>query len=82
MMKKINVLIGILILLATQLQAQIDTIKVTAKTFSAEASAIKALSGDGKIYIVIIVIAIILIGLFFYLWRLDKKITKLERETK
>lgn len=35
---------------------------------------------DGKIYVVITVVAIILIGLLVYLISLDKKIGKLEKE--
>lgn len=37
---------------------------------------------EGKIYVVIAVILTILAGLIFYVWRLDKKITKLENENK
>jgi CcmD family protein len=37
---------------------------------------------DGKIYVVIAVISIILIGLFVYLFRLDRKITDLENRLK
>jgi len=37
---------------------------------------------DGKIYVVITVVAIILIGLLVYLISLDKKIGKLEKEYK
>lgn len=35
---------------------------------------------DGKIYIVVIVIVTILIGLFAYLFVLDKKLKKLEKD--
>lgn len=35
---------------------------------------------DGKIYVVVAVIAIVLIGLLAYLFRLDRKVSKLERE--
>jgi CcmD family protein len=35
---------------------------------------------NGKIYVVVAVIVVILIGLIIYLARLDRKITKLERE--
>lgn len=35
---------------------------------------------DGKIYVVIIVVAIILAGLFTYLILLDRKIGKIEKE--
>lgn len=35
---------------------------------------------DGKIYVVIAVILVILIGLFIYLFRLDRKTKNLEEE--
>ena len=35
---------------------------------------------NGKIYVVIAVILTILAGLIFYVWRLDRKITKLEND--
>lgn len=34
---------------------------------------------DGKIYVVVAVILIVLIGLFVYLFMLDRKLSKLER---
>ncbi len=34
---------------------------------------------NGKIYIVVAVCLTILIGLFLYVWRLDRKISKLEK---
>lgn len=37
---------------------------------------------DGKIYVVIAVIGLILAGLFVYLFRLDRKITDLEKRIK
>jgi CcmD family protein len=37
---------------------------------------------DGKIYVVIAIVAIILSGIFFYLFRLDRKITDLEKRIK
>ncbi len=37
---------------------------------------------DGKIYVVIAVISIILVGFFLYLFRLDRKITHLEKRLK
>ena len=33
---------------------------------------------DGKYYMVIGVVLIILFGLFFYLWTIDKKVNRLE----
>ena len=35
---------------------------------------------DGKIYVVISVVLLILVGLFVYLFNLGKKITRLEKE--
>lgn len=35
---------------------------------------------SGKIYVVIAVLVIIFLGLAFYLFRLDRKITKLEKK--
>jgi CcmD family protein len=37
---------------------------------------------NGKIYVVVAVLVVILVGLFAYLVRLDKKITRLEKEVK
>ncbi|MFT6866706.1 MAG: putative membrane protein YqgA involved in biofilm formation [Cyclobacteriaceae bacterium] len=41
-----------------------------------------AFRSDGKIYVVIAVILIILFGMFFYLFRLDKRIKKAEDSIK
>ena len=35
---------------------------------------------NGKIYIVVAVCLTILIGLFFYAWMIDRKITRMEKE--
>ena len=37
---------------------------------------------DGKIYVVIAVVSIVLIGLFAYLFRLERKVTELEKRSK
>jgi len=47
---------------------------------SAESGAIDFLRSTGKIYSVVAVIAVIFIGIALYLFRLDNKITKLEKE--
>ncbi|GAA4499607.1 hypothetical protein GCM10023172_18480 [Hymenobacter ginsengisoli] len=39
-----------------------------------------ALRASGKIYVVVLVIVIILSGLLIYLVRLDRKVSRLERE--
>ncbi len=40
------------------------------------------MTSDGKIYVVMAVVVVILSGLFIYLFSLDKKISKLERNKK
>jgi len=47
---------------------------------SAESGTIDFLRSTGKIYSVVAVIAVIFIGIALYLFRLDNKITKLEKE--
>lgn len=37
---------------------------------------------EGKIYVVIAVILILLFGMFFYLFRLDSKVNRLDEEIK
>ena len=39
-----------------------------------------ALRASGKIYVVVLVVFVIFLGLFIYLIRLDRKISKMERE--
>lgn len=41
----------------------------------------ETMRSNGRIYVVIAVILTILIGLFLYLIRLDRKITKLEKDS-
>ncbi|MCC2547502.1 hypothetical protein LJY25_13685 [Hymenobacter sp. BT175] len=41
-----------------------------------------ALRQNGKIYVVVAVIAVVLAGLLFYLISLDRKLTRLEQETR
>ena len=37
---------------------------------------------DGKIYVVIAVVSVVLIGLFAYLFRLERKVSELEKRNK
>jgi len=41
-----------------------------------------ALRANGKIYVVVAVVAVIVIGLLLYLISLDRKVSKLEKEIK
>ena len=46
----------------------------------AESAAIDFLRSTGKIYSVIAVIVVIIIGIAFFLYRIDNKLTKLENQ--
>ena len=37
---------------------------------------------NGKIFVVVVVLALILVGIFVYLFALDRKVTRLEKEVK
>lgn len=47
---------------------------------TAEVEMADAFRAEGKIYVVLAVILIILFGLFFYLVRIDRKLTKIEKD--
>ena len=54
-------------------------------TASAQASDIEMADqfrADGKIYVVIAVVSVVLIGLFAYLFRLERKVSELEKRNK
>lgn len=51
----------------------------TAKSQSSETMA-STMRSNGKIYVVVAVLATIVAGLFFYLIRIDKKVSKLEKD--
>jgi CcmD family protein len=68
MKKLFSLILGLLI--AVNLQAQQDV------------EMADQLRSNGKIYVVVAVLSIILLGILFYLIRLDTKITKLEKETR
>lgn len=42
----------------------------------------EVMRSNGKIWVVVVVLAIIFAGIFIYLFRLDRKITRLEQEAK
>ena len=48
-------------------------------TYSQEVGMADALRENGKIYIVVIVVSIIVLGLFGFLLFLDKKVSRLEK---
>ena len=68
MIKK-SALAAVALLSSLLLRAQDDTVEMA-----------DAMRQNGKIYVVVAVVLAILIGLFLYLIRLDKKISSLEKE--
>jgi CcmD family protein len=55
------------------------------QTFSQEAHSVEMASGlrsSGKIYVVVAVITVIFIGLAAYLFSIDKRLKKIERESR
>jgi uncharacterized membrane protein len=72
-MKKWNLLLLILLLFIQNGFAQEETSTVEMAD---------QLRADGKIYVVVGVLLVILIGLFFYLIRLDGKIGRIEKESR
>jgi hypothetical protein len=60
-------------------------LSLSAFTASAQASDIEMADqfrADGKIYVVIAVVSVVLIGLFAYLFRLESKVSALEKRNK
>lgn len=53
---------------------------MSSNTLHAESPAIDFLRSTGKIYSVIAVIVVILLGIAFFLYRMDNKLTKLENK--
>ncbi|MGF7230312.1 CcmD family protein [Arachidicoccus sp.] len=71
--KKLSLLIT-LCLLGTFIFAQDNTVINTApKDF---------MESNGKIYVVVAVVLVIIIGLFFYLFNIDRKLSRLEKGEK
>jgi hypothetical protein len=70
---------ALLLLLALLLPMLHATAQVTA---SNEPEMADALRNDGKIYVVVAVITVVLAGLLFFLISLDRKLSRLEKEVK
>ena len=54
-------------------------VAVTQEVFAQNAEMADAFRAEGKIYVVVAVVLTVLLGLFVYLFMLDRKITRLER---
>jgi uncharacterized protein (DUF983 family) len=59
-----------------------STLSFTASAQASDIEMADQFRADGKIYVVIAVVSVILIGLFAYLFRLEKKIADLEKLSK
>jgi CcmD family protein len=58
------------------------TISFTARAQASDIEMADQFRADGKIYVVIAVVGVVLIGLFAYLFRLERKVTELEKRSK
>ncbi len=50
------------------------------KTYSQEIEMADTMRANGKIYVVVAVVTVVLIGIFLYLIKMDKKISSIEKE--
>jgi hypothetical protein len=57
-------------------------IRLKAQTVADKVDMADQFRADGKIYVVIAVLSTILFGIGYYLWTIDRKISRLERERK
>lgn len=71
MIKKIAAILAFCLVFANSVLAQMPQVEMA-----------DALRANGKIYVVVIIIAIIFLGIVAYLIHLDRKISKLEKEKK
>ncbi len=72
-MQKIKTILSLLVLL-------LATMAVQAQEGAAKTGFGETMRSNGRIYVVIAVILTILLGLVLYLVRLDKKMSKMEKE--
>ncbi|MCB0397965.1 MAG: CcmD family protein [Flavobacteriales bacterium] len=61
--------------------ALISPFVLFAQSMGGDVEMADGLRASGKIYIVVIVLCLIFLGLAIYMWRLDKKISKLEKQS-
>ena len=67
--------------LLTFLSVMMVTVVVQAQEGAAKTTIGETMRSSGRIYVVVAVMLTILIGLILYLVRLDRKISKVEKET-
>jgi CcmD family protein len=69
-----------LCLLLLSLQSSAQTGENTKPLSEAQVEMADAFRAEGKIYIVVAVVMIVLLGIFLYLFMLEKKLAKIEKE--
>jgi CcmD family protein len=69
-----------LCLLILSLQSSAQTGENTASTNVPQVEMADGFRAEGKIYIVVAVVLIVLLGIFAYLFMLEKKLAKIEKE--
>jgi K+-transporting ATPase A subunit len=70
--------------LVTRLQLLLLTMLCSAIGFAQDTGAPEmadTMRSNGKIYVVVVVCLVILVGLFLYMIRVDRKVRRLEKET-
>jgi uncharacterized membrane protein YqhA len=72
--KKLNLLIACILLLVS--------LPVTLQAQGSEIDMADTMRSNGKIYVVVSVVSIILVGLLFYLISIDRRVQKIENERK
>lgn len=65
----------------TKILSLLVTLLISTSLFAQEPEMADTLRADGKIYVVVAVLSVMLAGILFYVVRLDRKITRLEKET-
>lgn len=60
----------------------ISALTVLAQNTTADAKMADTMRSNGRIYVVVAVVLTILLGLLLYVYRLDRKIAKLEKENR
>jgi CcmD family protein len=58
------------------------SVSMMAQNATREANMADTMRSNGRIYVVVAVVLTILLGLILYVFRLDRKISKLEKENK
>lgn len=78
-----NILIVICLFFSLELSAQDEKYKITDSDYSNKSVEMAdEMRSNGKIYVVVGVIFLIFAGITFYLLKIDRKITALEKEIK